>query len=123
LRPPAVPIKSAQAMRPLRIMGLATLSIVQFFFLVLVKDVKKDHTAVRNCFTLFTYIFQTPIGLSAQLAVIVDKTVFSAPHIFLEFATVGSVHLTISVIRFDQDTIDNAPDSFVACPIVLFDLL
>lgn len=78
---------------------------------------------VGNNVTPVTHLGQALIGLSTQLAEIVDKTVFSAPHIFLEFATVASMHLPVRGIRIRQHAIDNAPDSFVAWRIVRFDLL
>jgi len=87
-----------------------------------VKDIKKDHAMVGNRFTPFADLRQALIGLPAQLAVIVDEPVFSAPHILLESATVGSVHLPVRVIRIHQHAIDHVPDAFVAWGIVLLDL-
>ncbi len=86
------------------------------------KDIEKDHAMVGNRFAPFTDLCQALIGLPAQLAVIVDKTIFSATHILLKSTTVGSVHLPIRLIRFHQHAIDNVPDPFVAWGIVLFDL-
>jgi hypothetical protein len=88
-----------------------------------VKDIEKDHATVEDGLTTFTHLRQALIGLPAQLTVIVDKTVFSAPHILLEFTPVGSMHLPVGVIRIHEHAIDNVPDAFVAWRIVLLDLL
>ena len=90
---------------------------------LLVKDIEKDHATIGNSLTTFTRLRQALIGLPAQLAVIVDKTVFSAPHIFLECTPVGPVHLPVGVIRLHEHAIDNIPDAFVAWRIVRLDLL
>ena len=86
------------------------------------KDIEEDHTPVRHSFTPLADIRQAAIRLSAQLTVIVDKTVFSTSHIFLESAAVGTVQLPVSIIRVDQETINDVADSFVARWIVGADL-
>ena len=87
------------------------------------KNIKKNNTLVRNGFTMFTRLFQTAISLPAQLAVVIDKAVFAAAHIFLEFTSVSAVHLPVSIVRVDEETIDDPPYPFVTRWILRSDFL
>jgi len=99
------------------------LLVVQPLFLVFMIDIEKDDTLIRHALAVVANRFQAPVVFPAGLTIIVDQTVFSPSHVFLEFAAMGSVHLAISDVGILQDAVNHLPDPFVSTRIVSPDLV
>jgi len=103
--------------------GISRGSVIQFVFLVFMKNIEKDHAMIGDMLAIITTFRQAPVEFSAQFAIVVDQPVFAAAHIFFELAAMGTAHLAVSHIRVGQDSIHGLANAFMPTGVAFPDLV
>ncbi len=100
----------------------ATTKILDPVGLILVIDIKKDHTVVRKFMTVTAFILQLFLFLTAEFAPMVYKAVVSPANILFEAAVMFTVHPTVSVSGIDEEAVNHIENAGMSWRVMFFDL-